>query len=503
MAERIGWDRDEIILLIDACDKVSSGQSLRAEEVQKLSKKLRQRAIEKGLRIDSLFRNENGISLQMNKMEYFLSNKRRGLPGGSKHFAELADFRIKKPKEFQQELQRMAVLKSGNNGTTIPIYRVKWNKRETYAGTNPVSLKYKCCQEQHVSNWKELYVLLMKQLIKDYPNKLRPGLSLSKGTRIDIGSIEQVGTMTCPRQINTGIFLETNMSANDIIHCIKNIFGMVQISPNAVTIKYKKGETGQPVKAISTAKTAVDKAPAKLDHLTNDMEVGSEFSQWMENKGMAEATVRSYTSAIRSAEAFAREHHICEVELISGSERKILASIDKLLSNKEFIQCNKEQHNRFSVAFRKLRDYIAEINCKYNENTNDIEVEQKFPFIYKKLLSLSKVYDDPDGLTIEQIADIAGIPDKDSVIIDILNSVSWATRLADNIYSFSKKIKDPFDQNIEHEIEPTDYVYEVKLPDCTKKGHYQFDIMDGSDRLASNVEFEIKKKGMTEVSLFD
>lgn len=47
------------------------------------------------------------------------------------------------------------------------------------------------------------------------------------------------------------------------------------------------------------------------------------------------------------------------------------------------------------------------------------------------------------------------------------------------------------------------YIYEVKLLDCTKKGVYVADIINGSDVLSSNNEFEIKKKGLAENSLFD
>ena len=47
------------------------------------------------------------------------------------------------------------------------------------------------------------------------------------------------------------------------------------------------------------------------------------------------------------------------------------------------------------------------------------------------------------------------------------------------------------------------YVYEVSLPDCTKKGTYSADIINGSDVLSNDNLFEIVKKGMTEVSLFD
>lgn len=47
------------------------------------------------------------------------------------------------------------------------------------------------------------------------------------------------------------------------------------------------------------------------------------------------------------------------------------------------------------------------------------------------------------------------------------------------------------------------YIYEVKLPDCTKKGLYSAEIINGSNVLSTDNLFEVKKKGMTEVSLFD
>ena len=47
------------------------------------------------------------------------------------------------------------------------------------------------------------------------------------------------------------------------------------------------------------------------------------------------------------------------------------------------------------------------------------------------------------------------------------------------------------------------YIYECELTHCTKKGLYSADIMNGSDVLSVNNKFEVAKKGMTEVSLFD
>lgn len=83
MAERISWDKFEIALLIEACEHASTG-SPKQEIVKDLSAKLRVRAVSRGQEIDELFRNENGIALQMTKMDYLLTDGKKGLPGASK-----------------------------------------------------------------------------------------------------------------------------------------------------------------------------------------------------------------------------------------------------------------------------------------------------------------------------------------------------------------------------------------------------------------------------------
>lgn len=46
------------------------------------------------------------------------------------------------------------------------------------------------------------------------------------------------------------------------------------------------------------------------------------------------------------------------------------------------------------------------------------------------------------------------------------------------------------------------FIYVIDLPDYTKKGKYEFEIINGSDVIAVGQRFEIKKKGMSEVNLF-
>ena len=79
MALRILWDRDEAIILLDGLLSVLNGEKPRSEVIDAVSKELRQRAIDKGIEIDEVFRNINGISMKMGEMEYFFTDGKQGL----------------------------------------------------------------------------------------------------------------------------------------------------------------------------------------------------------------------------------------------------------------------------------------------------------------------------------------------------------------------------------------------------------------------------------------
>ena len=102
MAERIPWNKYEIALLIKACEKVINNKKDKPLIVTELSIKLRNMALANGIVIDELFRNENGITLQMAKMTYLLTDGKDGLSGASSSFVTYANMRKNHPREFEQ-----------------------------------------------------------------------------------------------------------------------------------------------------------------------------------------------------------------------------------------------------------------------------------------------------------------------------------------------------------------------------------------------------------------
>ncbi len=84
------------------------------------------------------------------------------------------------------------------------------------------------------------------------------------------------------------------------------------------------------------------------------------FNEWLRRvKGMADGTVRSYDSAINTADTFAREHNIGHGTLRGATDYTIVSeTADALFQSTEFIELNQRQHNRFHAALQKYLEYI-------------------------------------------------------------------------------------------------------------------------------------------------
>ncbi len=65
MAIRIPWDEHEEAILLDACLAVIGNKTSRADAILKVSNTLREKAVRNGIVIDSIYCNENGISMQI------------------------------------------------------------------------------------------------------------------------------------------------------------------------------------------------------------------------------------------------------------------------------------------------------------------------------------------------------------------------------------------------------------------------------------------------------
>jgi hypothetical protein len=103
MPVRIPWDKYEAALLLEYCIKIENKELTRTEAISTVSQILRSRAIRNGLEIDDVFRNENGIGMQLSSMRNCYLGKKQGLTI-SKLFYDTVALQKNDPVSFHQIL---------------------------------------------------------------------------------------------------------------------------------------------------------------------------------------------------------------------------------------------------------------------------------------------------------------------------------------------------------------------------------------------------------------
>lgn len=162
MALKIPWEQEEAVILLEALLKVRNGDITRKEAVANVSNELRQRAINKGIKIDDIFRNINGIGLQMSFMEYIITDGKQGMPQASKLFKETIKLYNEKKNEFEKILIEAKQNLSSDSNNEHNIKNVKTlASKQKLSGENIKArrmafknwLKSNCSSESSISNY--------------------------------------------------------------------------------------------------------------------------------------------------------------------------------------------------------------------------------------------------------------------------------------------------------------------------------------------------------------
>lgn len=89
-----------------------------------------------------------------------------------------------------------------------------------------------------------------------------------------------------------------------------------------------------------------------------DLEERQKFNDWMLSSGMSKATITSYMSSFGQCVKLVANYKLCETSLWNVSNAIDASNIyDQLFGISGFYEYNKQQHNRFSAAFRKFIEY--------------------------------------------------------------------------------------------------------------------------------------------------
>lgn len=475
MAVRVLWTIEEAVILLDALIQNINGEIDRNTAISNVSDELRKRAIAKGVDIDDVYRNINGITFQMRLMEYVFSGGKHGLqwkkspklfqnvvdlykndrnrfdkllmeakgmPANTSieeqfakwlsskvsprqlaelwpTFSDVETFCLERKilkkrlfettnraiikavfdtvnankvfrSRFKKNINRMrSAVKyyydfikellaaeqptqkreneldmapppaTGTEKCAIEIavneaqsnYTVTFSADENLSFTKPSSVTY-FEESAKVDNWSQAYVRVVKVMFDDYPEIFKRMLNknIAGHGRIDFADENNVRYMVAPKIVSENFFVETNLSATDIVSKIRMILTLCNVDHENLVITYTKRK--------SRLVSALDQPEIKTELQPDRSSEREKFIEWMKESGIASATILSYISAVNQCSKALKEYGITEEELLTVSDTELLIRYrDELLIRTEFKKINERQHNRFRSAFNKLIDY--------------------------------------------------------------------------------------------------------------------------------------------------
>lgn len=257
---------------------------------------------------------------------------------------------------------------------TVDDYTVNFFDISNLSCTHPISLElHKNVYTDFNNNWKALYIKFLSILYFEYPGIINgfKNKSFTSG-RMDISDINGYYSMLAPRKFTDELYVETYLSPTDICKKIYSLIEACEISYNDVKIHYiNKKDT--PSLNSNNSYTADD---------SNIKIAKNNFSNWMQNRGIAQSAIQMYVSAIRQINKYAIEYKICSENLFLINDANLLRQIfNKLVSFSDFRELNIKQNSRFSIAISRLIDYysvFSDISSDYNHTRKEISNIDKY-----------------------------------------------------------------------------------------------------------------------------
>lgn len=341
MANRVRWDQYEAVILLDAYVKFVDGQLTRSQAIERVSSLLRKRAILAGETIDDSYRNEAGISFQLGVMQFVMTDGKKGIGQKSKLFQDTVNLYRSNPSEFASTLQT-ALRLSESAGAAIHLVRPV---NSTASGNGGQTNRF--C---HVNNNNDPLVDAIRKRGIKFTDERSIG-----GCLWIIGGNELAGFVYEMRKLGARFYFEKNGT--------RTIGGR----SGWWTKDYACKQPAASMTDFNGITSTVDKPEkvAKVKPLVREVQSeqashAAEFRRWMMQHGLAESSARSYSSAINSAEQFAREHGYADVCFYgNGDAHSVRQMIDRLFSDEDFVAYNEGQHNRFRTALRKYLDFVG------------------------------------------------------------------------------------------------------------------------------------------------
>ena len=341
MALRIPWDIEEAVLMLDMLLKSIDGKLTRKEAIRQVSEKLRRRAVNRGITIDDIFRNENGITFQMSALEVAYTGIKTKLKQPTKLFVETVNL-YRNHRELYEE-----ILKEAENVV------------------EPKSVQDEFCSylSMQMPTFQLSDAYLMLSDIESFCLE-RKILQNKLFETTDLEAIKRVVQTVDSNRVFRFTYKQNLKKMSTVIHAYyaflksykpdeeKEVKPIIQ---DAIPSLHDVDSVKQKDDAVGPQGISV---PVSERTELTDQEEKQKFNDWMLSSGMSKTTITSYMSSFGQCVKSVANYKLCETSLWNVADAEEASHIyDQLFGISEFYEYNKQQHNRFSAAFRKFIEY--------------------------------------------------------------------------------------------------------------------------------------------------
>lgn len=321
MSTRIVWDEHEQAVLLQALVDVLNHEIERKQAISEVSKRLREEAESRGIVIDEKFRNENGISLQMNCLEYAYTGGKTGLHVTRGWYFDIVNTYQNDQNVFVELLKgvRIVAEASVNNKSTFQ----EWL--------------------EHTMSEKDSSIIIAELGVLEVLLK-KNGVITKRILEID--DPNEASLLIDKIKSSKGIKIHSRNQRYLIICGLS---------------KYKE---------FLEHKNFEEKMEEKNIHINK-----SDFYLWLtEEKGLAAPTGRSYASAINRCDSLCSENNIGTGRIYGEvSLDKLKSNIELLTMDADFRAINEMQNNRLTAALSKYLEFLRVEESGKAQGTNAVQ----------------------------------------------------------------------------------------------------------------------------------
>ena len=316
---RILWDKYEAALLLKACIDIENGRISFKDAISDISRKLRIRAIVKGITIDEKYRNENGINMQLKAMNYCFHHKDGGL-SKSKLFYEIVSIYENNPEEFNMII----------NDALTPTNSDRWEWFLSWLSNKPVTKK-----EKILTALAGLSELAMQQNIIDVPINLETDVKKIERLRFDISKRNVIS-------FSDSQLKQRCVQALDLyLTFIRTINEKTSSNLNKRIIKLINKHNG-----VEKIKKDAKENSLKEQRTNNNEMIREDFYKWLENnKNVNRNQGIKFINTILSVENYAKALGYTQAKILTTNVELLLNTYNILQKSKDFENYNLNRNN--------------------------------------------------------------------------------------------------------------------------------------------------------------